>query len=121
MLISVEELGNIMTMGEIDQETVGEIKDFAKKKGFTHIKTSEEELLKLAKRISKGKTKDEVRKEFKETCQSFTGKSKEAIVLVVLSLVLAAALGLMFSLGYSYVKNGEEKPAESKSSDIPMA
>ena len=119
MYISIEELSLAMENGGIDLKDIEKIKEIAKKKGATHFEADENEIIGLAQKVSQCKNKDEIKKQIVEKCRTFKTNARNLLIIVVLTMVLAAALGIVFGFGSSLL--GSDKSTEPASEPIATA
>jgi len=118
MLISVEELSKSMEAGGVDPECIEKIKAIAAAKQATHILADEEEIIALGAKVGTFRSKDLIKKEISDKCSTFKTNAKDLLKIIVLTMFLMTALGLVFGFGASlFEKKEEQEPA----SEQPMA
>jgi len=101
MFISIEELSTAMEAAGIDLKAIEKIREIGKNKGKSYVEFDDGEIEKLAVKIAKSNNKDEIKKEIVQKCKTFRTNAKDLLIIVVLTMVLAAALGVVFGFGSS--------------------
>ena len=115
MLISVEELSKSMEAGGVDPECIEKIKAIAAAKQATHILADEEEIIALGAKVGSLKGKDQIKKEISDKCNTFTTNAENLLIIIVLTIFLMTALGLVFGFGTSlFEKKEEQEPASEQ-------